>query len=225
MDLNVPEIDVKFPLYPIRGSFTKYQCKDPKTDYIKIPGKTCNRTENPDAKGYCYKTTFGDWSCNMIVLFGKPEDSYPDVAPPGARATAAENKTDEAKAPMNDKTANQETSNQTAETKDETAGGKDENGFVKPDFSEMKKYFEVVKSEYDFSLNKFTVLVKMKKATSVCDWYLTFYDADGVKMRENSFAGPTCTPELGEPTRIYSYTPPERDMKGVAKIVITRKVR
>jgi hypothetical protein len=36
MDINVPEIDVRFPLYPIRGSHTQYQCKDPKTDYIRI---------------------------------------------------------------------------------------------------------------------------------------------------------------------------------------------
>lgn len=57
------EIDVKVPLYPIRGSYLQYQCHTI-TPYTPA-GKNCSCYTHNKAKGYCYKTTFGDWTCFM----------------------------------------------------------------------------------------------------------------------------------------------------------------
>jgi hypothetical protein len=62
---SLDQIDVRFPVYPIRGSFLKYQCQDPQTAYVGPPNTNCITYNNPKATGYCYKTTFGDWKCNM----------------------------------------------------------------------------------------------------------------------------------------------------------------
>ncbi len=82
-DINVPEINVKFPIYSIRGSLTKYQCYEVNPNFtISAPGKNCTRYEEPKAKGDCYKTTFGDWRCYMTDLSNKNENWFPGVAPP-----------------------------------------------------------------------------------------------------------------------------------------------
>jgi hypothetical protein len=67
------------------------------------------------------------------------------------------------------------------------------------------------------------MLVKAKKKTNVFEWYLTFYDADGIKVKEASFNANLGSPEIGEPTKIYGYTPTEKEMKQVTRIVVTRK--
>jgi hypothetical protein len=220
MDLNVPEIDVKFPVYPIRGSLTKYQCKDPQIDYIKIQGRTCNRTEQPNAKGFCYKTTFGDWSCYMTELFGKNEDYFPDVPPPGGK-TMAENKTT-----TNDQPAETKTTKPTAVTKDEPAGIKDENGFVKPDFSEMEKYFDITRYEYNFSTRELSFVTKMKKANNPNAWLVEFFDADGARLKWGNtilHSSSSPDPQVGQVVRVYASTPTEKQMRDeVKKIVITR---
>ena len=63
---SLDQIDVRVPVYPIRGSFLKYQCQDPETAYVGPPNTNCVTYNNPTATGYCYKTTFGDWKCNMV---------------------------------------------------------------------------------------------------------------------------------------------------------------
>ena len=114
--------------------------------------------------------------------------------------------------------------NQPAGTKDAPdAADKDENGFPKPDFSEMGKYFEIVRTDYDFSFGRFNLLVKAKKKTNIFEWYLTFYNADGIKVSDRSFNGSYGSPDLGEPTKIYGYTPTEKEMKKVTRVTVTRK--
>jgi hypothetical protein len=49
-------------IYPIRGSFKKYQCFQAK-DYPA--GQNCTVYAEPKASGICWRTTFGDWTCNM----------------------------------------------------------------------------------------------------------------------------------------------------------------
>lgn len=44
-----------------------------------------------------------------------------------------------------------------------SAESKDENGFPKPDFSEMEKYFDIVKYEYDRIRQRLNFVSKMKK--------------------------------------------------------------
>ena len=68
-DINTQEIDPSQPVYPIRGSYTQYQCSNvyPKDPWHSIytAGKNCDIYNVPDAKGLCYKTTFSDWVCKM----------------------------------------------------------------------------------------------------------------------------------------------------------------
>ncbi len=77
------EIDVKHPVYPIRGSFLQYQCQDPKTAYVGPPNTNCITYNQPKATGYCYKTTFGDWRCHMSDGSGTEKENVRyKVAPP-----------------------------------------------------------------------------------------------------------------------------------------------
>ena len=85
-DVNYYNIDVRFPVYPIRGSFTMYQCvpveNDPKFPTYNNVGENCSRYENRNAKGSCYKTTFGDWRCTMADFNIADDDKKHRVAPP-----------------------------------------------------------------------------------------------------------------------------------------------
>ena len=69
-------------VYPIRGSYTSYQCAVP-SQIMNNFGKNCNRFENKHATGECHRSGFGDWTCNMVDL---NQTNYPDnqtnVAPP-----------------------------------------------------------------------------------------------------------------------------------------------
>ncbi len=218
---SLEEIDVKYPVYPIRGSLLRYQCQNRLTA-ARVPDANCNTYNEPKATGYCYKTTFGDWRCYM----NDPDrDVRHDVPPPKGQNNSAGDTPNEKPVATNPKQpVKPKDTRQTAGTKDEPdTAERDENGFVKPDFSEMEKYFEIGRLEYDFSTLRFYLLVKMTKKTNVCHWLLTFYDADGLKIRETDFTGPSCSPEIGELTKIYSYTPIEMEMKKVKRIAITRR--
>ena len=204
---NLADIDVDFLIYPIRGSFKQYQCT---LSDGKVPEKSCLMTEYPNAEGRCYKNGFGQWLCSMSD--GSVRDYTMKVFPPGSAKT-----TD---TPVKD---NPTTKNDNQTTDKPDAADKDENGFPKPDFSEMENYFEIVRTDYDFTLGRFNMLVKAKKKTNVFEWYLTFYDADGIKVKEASFNANIGALEPGEPTKIYGYTPTEKEMKQVTRIVVTRK--
>lgn len=76
-------INVRVPLYPIRGSLLKYQCKDLVTEHIGPPDTNCNTYNNLKATGYCYKTTFGDWKCAMADRSSNEKENFrKNVAPP-----------------------------------------------------------------------------------------------------------------------------------------------
>lgn len=80
---SLDQINVKYPVYPIRGSFLKYQCQDSETAYVGPPNTNCITYNNPKATGYCYKTTFGDWKCNMADRSStEKENVRTKVAPP-----------------------------------------------------------------------------------------------------------------------------------------------
>ena len=212
---SLSEIDTKYPVYPIRGSLLRYQCQDRLTA-ARVPTANCNTYNEPKAKGYCYRTTFGDWRCYMNDPAGNDASNIRhDVPPPKGESTA-----EDPKQPSNPKATKQ-----TVGKKDEPdTAERDEDGFVKPDFSEMEKYFEIVKYEYNPVDGRVTFVVKAKKQTNIFRWNLTAYDADGVKVSETSFNGNVVTPEIGEPTRIYSFAPNEREINRVARIAIARKL-
>ncbi len=77
---SLSEIDVKHPVYPIRGSYLKYQCR---IEYTGTPDTNCSTYNQPKATGYCYKTTFADWRCHMSDSAGNNgENIRHGVAPP-----------------------------------------------------------------------------------------------------------------------------------------------
>lgn len=65
----IRNIDTDYPVFDIRGSYVRYQC-----DRVysgaggSNVGKNCNSYDQPKAEGVCWKTTFGDWGCNMMDL-------------------------------------------------------------------------------------------------------------------------------------------------------------
>lgn len=78
------DIDQTAPVYPIRGSFTKYQCSrqfNTDASHTNV-GKNCNAYPQPQAQGICYRTTFGDWSCKMFDRVTSAEAAKMRVAPP-----------------------------------------------------------------------------------------------------------------------------------------------
>lgn len=66
---NMRQIDVERPIYDIRGSYDRYQCRmiatstlvDMGPKYQK--GSNCNLYAATNATGSCYVDTFGDWRC------------------------------------------------------------------------------------------------------------------------------------------------------------------
>ena len=78
-------IDQKSVVYPIRGSFTLYQCS--KVFNIDAAhtnvGKNCSALPKPKAEGMCYRTTFGDWSCKMFDRVTDTSSARMHVPPPG----------------------------------------------------------------------------------------------------------------------------------------------
>lgn len=82
-DLGVPDIDPKVPIYPIRGSYTRYQClPEDASMNSSAPGKNCNVQIYRKATGECYKTTFGDWRCSMTNGPTDNDDYNNGVPPP-----------------------------------------------------------------------------------------------------------------------------------------------
>ncbi len=221
-DINVPEIDVKFPIYSIRGSLTKYQCNAEDARFThSIPGKNCTRYEEPKAKGDCYKTTFSEWRCYMTDLSNLNENYFAGVPPPGATKMAAD------MAATNNKLASTKNANPTAKPKDEPKNGKDESGFLKPDFSEMEKYYGNIRYEYDFNLRRLNIVGKMKKPNNPNTWLVDFYDADGARLSSNNgtiLIG--LDSSVGQVVKVYTNNlPSEMQMRNVVKkIVVTRKI-
>jgi hypothetical protein len=64
----MPGIDTSFPVYPIRGSYQKYQCGHTQGSWVYKPGQNCDLITTPQASGVCYKTSFGDWACRMASV-------------------------------------------------------------------------------------------------------------------------------------------------------------
>jgi hypothetical protein len=207
---SVQDIDVTAPVYPFRtGSYKSYQCA---AVYKGNQGYNCNIYPYPKGTGGCRKSTFGDWNCTLDYQSVDRSQVQNNVPPPTSAKGAA----------TSGANTSAQNGNQTAAAKT----GANENGLPAPDFSEMEKYFQIVRYEYSPADHSMNLLLKMTKKTNICDWELTFYDADGVKVTDTSkFVGnQTCSPELGEPTRAYANLLQESKWKYVKKVVITRHI-
>lgn len=75
------EIDRNQPVYPLRGSYVTYMCYVPSSAAGTV-GKNCQSYANPKATGVCYKTTFGDWRCDMADGTASAIASGRDIPPP-----------------------------------------------------------------------------------------------------------------------------------------------
>jgi len=63
-DAGLPGIDLTAQVYPPRGSYTAYFCHQ--VDGSLVPaGRNCIRSAIPESQGWCYKTSFGDYTCRM----------------------------------------------------------------------------------------------------------------------------------------------------------------
>jgi hypothetical protein len=77
-----PDIDVRQPVYPIRGSLLRYNCEREGRTVAwgrADPGANCLSFLEANASGHCYKTTAGVWSCTMSDLVTQKTEK---VAPP-----------------------------------------------------------------------------------------------------------------------------------------------
>ena len=67
-------VDERAPVYPLKGSFTLYECASLKTS-PQSAGKNCNAVEESEQAGVCYKhptdigdpETHGQWQCRMNI--------------------------------------------------------------------------------------------------------------------------------------------------------------
>ena len=78
------DLDPNAPVYPIRGSFTRYQCSrqfNLDASHSNV-GTNCNAYPQPKAQGICYRTTFGDWKCKMFDRVTDSSTAKMHVPPP-----------------------------------------------------------------------------------------------------------------------------------------------
>jgi hypothetical protein len=79
-DAGKIDIDNSQPVYPIRGTVDSYSCRPPGT--MGFPaGSNCNVRKAASFSGVCFKTTFGDWSCQG-KLMGDPLTGVTHNVPP-----------------------------------------------------------------------------------------------------------------------------------------------
>jgi hypothetical protein len=65
-DSSRSQIDVRAPVYDIRGGYKEYQCGKPILGGGAYTAThNCNLYEQPQAAGSCYQDTFRDWHCTM----------------------------------------------------------------------------------------------------------------------------------------------------------------
>ena len=77
-----PDIDVRKPVYPIRGSLLRYNCEREGrvVEWGRADkGANCEMSTETNAAGECYITTAGVWNCTMSDLAARKSDG---VAPP-----------------------------------------------------------------------------------------------------------------------------------------------
>jgi hypothetical protein len=71
-DAGLSGVDLTAAVYPLRGSYTAYLCNT--ISNMAVPGQSCTISPVPQAVGWCWKTSFGDYKCK---LQGAPGGSLP----------------------------------------------------------------------------------------------------------------------------------------------------
>jgi hypothetical protein len=84
------DLDWDSLVFPIRGSFTQYQCKPLNADrafggmFYNV-GTNCSAYDQPHANGKCFKTSFGEWRCELIDNLANFNWGRHNVPPPPVR--------------------------------------------------------------------------------------------------------------------------------------------
>lgn len=78
-DDGLSELDLKSQVYPMRGSYTSYFCRA--INNMVLAATSCLIVSVPAGKGWCWKTSFGDWKCRFGELvvadrYGPAPTSY-----------------------------------------------------------------------------------------------------------------------------------------------------
>ncbi len=213
-DINFPDIDTSFPVYPIRGSLTQYDCGVIYLDRSNL-NRNCSVYSQPNAKGACYKDNFGDWRCGMTDV--SKQLTAENQPPPGAAATTREDKQ-----PAPNKQPNVEKQTES----------KDENGYAKPDFSALEKWFEIVRYEYT-PLEK-TMYVYLKPKVDYhnrpTEFQMEFRDKDGLLMQDREVSyfhqmPGTNEGAVGETVKVYVTTPTEKNLGNIVSAKVVRIVK
>ena len=76
-DAGLAGVDLNAKVYPLRGSYTGYFCTLSSAS-LNPGGQNCLKSAVPVAQGWCWKTSFGDWSCK---LQGGAPDQVVSVGP------------------------------------------------------------------------------------------------------------------------------------------------
>jgi len=63
-DEGLNDVDPSQPVFPLRGRILTFACDRVRDDGSNA-AKNCDVNMTPKATGQCYKTTFGDWTCDM----------------------------------------------------------------------------------------------------------------------------------------------------------------
>jgi hypothetical protein len=63
IDGELQEIDPSAQVFPLAGSLKQFWCSPVGVGYPA--GANCTVSPMPQALGKCWKTTFGDWKCNL----------------------------------------------------------------------------------------------------------------------------------------------------------------
>jgi hypothetical protein len=63
-DGKLQQIDIQAPVFPLTGSMTAYMCNSVAFGLYHA-GSNCTVTPMQQGAGVCWRTTFGDWKCNL----------------------------------------------------------------------------------------------------------------------------------------------------------------
>lgn len=224
------DIDTSATVYPIRGSFKNYICQphhsNPAVPQYDNIGKNCSLYDSPVAEGVCYKTTFGDWKCEMAPEHVDWRNAQRNVAPPGGKTapTPEVKKTPVDNAQQKTDKPNQTPAELGRPPNPAGTARQDQPEYPQPDTSAMESYFEILKYKYNFD-GTLTVVVKTKVEADERPrkgWLINFYDEDGVRVCvEHSFMEENFTLDAGQNETFKTWTC-GAEMKRVKKVVITR---
>jgi hypothetical protein len=211
-DINFPDIDTHFLVYPIRGSLKKYSCDKIYLDRTNL-NRNCSVYTEPNAKGACYKNSFGDWKCGMTDAASKLTSEY--MPPPGSGNAA----------PSTKPTAqnNGQIKNAAPPKTAVGTGNRDADGYAKPDFSAMEQWYEIVRYEYAPLEHNLYVYIKPKVdyTNRPTEFRMEFRDRDGVLLQDITVSPIHQMPgtregAVGETLKVYIRTPPEKLLGQVA---------